>query len=1201
MELNANSISNQYSSYRSNGQFIDTNVTLLHRNATSNEYLNALDNSDNDIIRHANDLHIFLTHEIDSKDRKWWITVPVRKIDNSIEYIRILADPGANIGCVNTKWAIDRYRDYIVRNNKTHTIDTPNGKVHPEYAIYLKLPTKTGDFYRAKFVLLDDLLTPILADINMLEAFGYKFRDEIPPVFSHPAEFDLDLNIKVDDRYLVHSYPRFDESKTSASELDSDDMKEHEKLTKKDTKRHRKWNNSESDVSDYNNIYYIYKLNKIHNFDDSGHIPLIDKVANDSETIMFDESYKHSVFAMHDSDFINDYERYANDLIELQQRLYTEEADIETIFRSAMFNQLNYINNPHYYEATEEELKRAIEIRKNPKLRPVNCEYIKSGAEKLNPIKYKNLYIQTVKCIEKNIDVIAKNMYDRRTLRVQPVRLNLKPDCRKNRYNIPQYPINQDKRIAVINETIQYDNNGFWIPCNASIHNTPYTVILKKPTADGFVRARMAFDARQVNNDCTLLDANYPTPKDFDDHYSQGLLTTTLDFKGFFDCIPVHPADSEFLVVQTPLGLRRILHLSYGWKNSAANAQRITNMVCIEVGHMIGFIDDCSIRYPEEWGTKELIQHLEKLFAVCRKYNLLIHPEKFFPFALKVECLGIERSIFGSQMTVKYKKKLLAIQKPETSKQLHAALGAINYVTRYLYNHALYAYWLVRLQHECEKTKKLVWTQPAELAWKILKYLIENAPLLRRARNSGTFCMQVDGCPYGVGAVLYQLQKINNKSEWVIIDMYSRIIPKNLRNAHCSVHEGLALVWPAQHCVHYLIRTPFIISTDHKPLVHIFQPAKDLNDITRKQLYRLYLALSDFDFTIEYVPGLQNKIADQLSRFAMKIIDIVAISPDPMYNDNTKILTQSERLQLNQKYESWTRMLKRLRYNKHPTVLAMNYYNNDIIDSNKQHKHVMQLTKQWLNLRIGVERDYMYHVFAASRSFAPPLIKDLFEQSLDLSVVKDDDTIDNKIYKSIINIRCHLSNLKDIEKDCRKLKRSLQKITNAHLREIHKMIRKFEIEQENSASNSNNNDYNPKINSLQTSENKQTSTNKRMVNQVHTRSFWKKLLKNEHKYTFVQPHMVNMQDRMFYRQQFLSNIHLYRPRIDFFNIDTFRLYQESDNLCKFITDNIHNPQLKQSDKLMQKKFLDLQQNDYQIYKKILNNKFRINKNGIIEA
>ena len=461
MQLSNNSISNQYSAFRSNGEFIDTNVQLLHPNASSNEYLDAVTSSNYDIIRHASDLNIFVTQEIESRDRKWWITVPVHKLDGSIEYIRLLADHRANIGCVNTKWAIERYKDYIVKNNKTHTIDTPNGKVHPEYAIYLKFPTKTGDYYRAKFVLLDDLPTPILADINMLEAFDYKFRDEIPPVFSHPAQFDLDLNIKMDDRYLVHSYPNKEECKDSGNEFDSDDLKESERLNRNEIKNRRKW--IKTDKKDINNIYHVYKLNKIHNFDDSGHFPLIDKIANDSDTIMFDESFKHSVFKMHDSDFISDYNKYANDLIDLQQRLYTEDADIDAIFKSVMFNQLNYIKNPHYYEATNEELKKAADKRMNPRLRPVNCEYIKTGAEKLNPIKYKNLCIETMHAIKRNNDVFARFMYDRRTLRIPPVRLNLKRDCRKKRYNIPQYPINEDKRIAVINETIQYDNNGFWI------------------------------------------------------------------------------------------------------------------------------------------------------------------------------------------------------------------------------------------------------------------------------------------------------------------------------------------------------------------------------------------------------------------------------------------------------------------------------------------------------------------------------------------------------------------------------------------------------------------------------------------------------------------------------------------------------------------------------------------------------------------
>ena len=762
--------SNRYAYESSNGAFVDTNAVLLTHNASHNEYLKLLQQSEKKVIKHADDEKIALTTEINSKDRKWWITVPVKQLDDSIVYTKLLADPGANIGCVNTKWAIDNYTEFIVRNNKTHVIDTPNGKVHPEYAIFLRFPTKSGEYYRAKFVLLDDLPTPILADINMLEAFGYIFCDEVPPVFNHPAELDLDLEIKSNDRYAIHSDPR--NNNNSINYNNSYECKSDSSESKSDTPPFEPNNNSKSEQLDNSDIFHVYKLNKILNCDESGHIPLCEKITNSDNLILFDESYKHDICAIDRMDYIRDYDKFADDLIDFQQRVYLRDTDLEMIYNNIISRQSYHIHNPYYFVANDVELKLAQEKIMNPKLQPINCEYIKTGAELINPQKYKNLYNETMKLINEFDDIFAKYMYDRRTLNIKPVRLNLKPECRNKRYNIDQYPINKDKRISVINETTHFDANGFWIPCDSSVHNTPYTVILKKPTAGGYVRARMAFDARQINNDCVLLEANYPTPKEFDDHYSRGFLTTTCDFKGYFDCIPVHPDDSEFLIVKTPLGLRKILHLSYGWKNSAANAQRITNQVCMEVGHMIGFIDDCSIRHPEEWGTQELIAHLRHFFEVCRKYNLLLHPEKFFPFALEVECLGIKRSIHGSEMTSKYKKKLLSLQKPTTPKELHAALGAINYVSRYLYNHAMFAYWLIRLQHECEKKKKLDWTPPANHAWNVLKFLIENAPVLKQPKNYGRFAMKSDACPYGVGSVLYQEQydKETKKWEWVIID-----------------------------------------------------------------------------------------------------------------------------------------------------------------------------------------------------------------------------------------------------------------------------------------------------------------------------------------------------------------------------------------------------------------------------------------------
>ena len=74
----------------------------------------------------------------------------------------------------------------------------------------------------------------------------------------------------------------------------------------------------------------------------------------------------------------------------------------------------------------------------------------------------------------------------------------------------------------MINETMELDKNGLWFPINASTNNTPYTVIEKKPDAEGYIRCRPAFDGRLVNEHCDLIQAKMPTMRNFDDFFSQG-------------------------------------------------------------------------------------------------------------------------------------------------------------------------------------------------------------------------------------------------------------------------------------------------------------------------------------------------------------------------------------------------------------------------------------------------------------------------------------------------------------------------------------------------------------------------------------------------------------------------------------------------------------------------------------------------------
>ena len=62
---------------------------------------------------------------------------------------------------------------------------------------------------------------------------------------------------------------------------------------------------------------------------------------------------------------------------------------------------------------------------------------------------------------------------------------------------------------------------------------------------------------------------------------------------------------------------------------------------------------------------------------------------------------------------------------------------------------------------------------------------------------------------------------------------------------------------------HFLYATKFVLETDQKPLETIL--AKSLNAATPR-LQRLLIKTFAYDFTVKYLPGENNQLADCLSR-----------------------------------------------------------------------------------------------------------------------------------------------------------------------------------------------------------------------------------------------------------------------------------------------------------------------------------------------
>ena len=540
----------------------------------------------------------------------------------------MLADTAADTPCANLFWASDNYKKFIVKDKKPKTVDTPNGITKNKYCIFFSFPAFDGRILKSKFILLPTLPTSILADINMLIAFGYKFQNEIPPVFKHLAKDDFDLEIKENDEKF--------------------------KTIKVDMERN------------YSNIYKLTN--------DNGTINAIKTINITEKAKCFDKIIVDDTNATID-DSIYEYNSLYN-------KIDKDESD--TILPDIAPYTIQFITANETFKATSKEIEDAKRMNYNRKLIQPNWEYIKLY-ENWKPKQLNGLYNLTMDAIKEYDDIFAKYTCDRRTLNVEPAKLGIIPEHRNKQIRISQYHLNNEKRKSMIAYSLEMDKSNFWKNIKTSINCNPYTITLKKPDAAGIRRGRPALDMRKVNQITSLMESHMPTIKDFDQFYSQPGFITAFDFKNYFDCIPLHKDDWKFAVIESPIGLRMLTHLSYGFKNAAPIAQRIMNDLCVKLNNAMGYLDDGAIKHSMNLTAVELVTELKQFFQCIRELNAYINIEKFFPFCTEIESLGIRRHMLGSGVTEKYVKKILALQKPYTVDDLRTSIGVLIYISRYIY------------------------------------------------------------------------------------------------------------------------------------------------------------------------------------------------------------------------------------------------------------------------------------------------------------------------------------------------------------------------------------------------------------------------------------------------------------------------------------------------------------------------------------
>ncbi|XP_058217607.1 uncharacterized protein LOC131328718 [Rhododendron vialii] len=192
---------------------------------------------------------------------------------------------------------------------------------------------------------------------------------------------------------------------------------------------------------------------------------------------------------------------------------------------------------------------------------------------------------------------------------------------------------------------------------------------------------------------------------------------------------------------------------------------------------------------------------------------------------------------------------------PKCVKDIRSFLGHAGFYRRFIKDFSAISR---PLCHLLSKDTPFEWTPACEEAFKKLKSSLTSPPIVQTPDWNLPFELMCDASDYAVGAVLGQRK---DKNPYVIY-YASKTLNEAQMNYSTTEKELLAVVFALDKFRSYLVGSPIIVYTDHAALKYLFtkQDAK-------ARLIRWILLLQEFNITIKDKKGVENVVADHLSRF----------------------------------------------------------------------------------------------------------------------------------------------------------------------------------------------------------------------------------------------------------------------------------------------------------------------------------------------
>lgn len=423
---------------------------------------------------------------------------------------------------------------------------------------------------------------------------------------------------------------------------------------------------------------------------------------------------------------------------------------------------------------------------------------------------------------------------------------------------VRQYKLPAQQKPEIEKQTLKLLHDGIIEP-STSNYNNPILLVQKK--SDSQVKKwRLVVDFRKLN--AKLVEDKFPIPRidDIFDQLGNAYYFSVMDLASGFHQIELDEESRPYTAFSTPLGQFQFTRVPFGLNlapNSFSRMMARAFLVIIPKRAFLYIDDVCAHGSSEE----EHFENLQIIFEICRKGGLSLNPNKCQFFRDEVIYLGHKLTRNGIMPDP---QKFAAIEKypvPQNANETKRFVAFANYYRKFIKNFSTLTHCLNKLT---KKNEIFVWTDECQAAFDTIRQKLMSPPVLIYPNFAKQFIVTTDASIVGCGAVLAQLNVINEERP---ICFASRNFTQGERNKPIIELELCALHWAIIYYKPYLHGTRFLVKTDHRPLVFLY----NLKDPTSR-LARIRLDLAEFNFDIVYIKGDSNIVADALSRISIESI-----------------------------------------------------------------------------------------------------------------------------------------------------------------------------------------------------------------------------------------------------------------------------------------------------------------------------------------